>query len=405
MSDCNEDAPPAKKSRLSAPEDKKPVVEAEAEVPASILYGTGLLDLPDSLILLTFSYLPLPYDRFGVGGSCRRLRKINCDYSLWEEVNLASAKHMPMPLRSLKRCVGYLCDRTRSLSIRGFLKTRFRDRINVSHSLFETISQKCPRLERLTLTECRVDRTALPNEYLPSSLTDLSLAQSEFVNAPSKDSWFGSIHVRLSHLKTLDLSGCQWMSNHCLMALCKIEQLESLSLQGCFRIGEAFAYTALSCRFGFRKLKHVDLRDTNSGQNELNSFGRLPELVSMKLGRTAAEAEVEQPDQCESDGVISDRELQNLMNAGVSDHLKELTITHCPGVTNRISTMLATRLMLNKLDVQGTKFRLSGANTITKRRPDCQIVLDPLPLEEGEEEAPVIMPDSGNQIIIIQQQH
>ena len=50
----------------------------------------------------------------------------------------------------------------------------------------------------------------------------------------------------------LDLRESPWVTNHSLMAICKLEELREVDLRGCFRIGECFAYTALACRFGFR---------------------------------------------------------------------------------------------------------------------------------------------------------
>ena len=55
------------------------------------------------------------------------------------------------------------------------------------------------------------------------------------------------IHIMfklLFHLTTR----CGWVKNHCLMALCKLEHLRELSLRGCHRVGECFAYTALATR-------------------------------------------------------------------------------------------------------------------------------------------------------------
>ena len=70
-------------------------------------------------------------------------------------------------------------------------------------------------------------------------------------------------------LKSVDLTGSGWLSNHSLMALCKCEELTELNLNGCWRIGECFAYSALACRFGFRKLKKADLTDTKVTNSEV----------------------------------------------------------------------------------------------------------------------------------------
>ena len=69
----------------------------------------------------------------------------------------------------------------------------------------------------------------------------------------------------LGHLnktfQVLDLMDSPWVTNHSLMAICKIEELRELDLRGCFRMGECFAYTALACRFGFRYFKSKFAKD------------------------------------------------------------------------------------------------------------------------------------------------
>ena len=64
------------------------------------------------------------------------------------------------------------------------------------------------------------------------------------------------------------------LSHYSLMAICKLEQLTSLSLRGCHNIGDCFAYTALATRFGFGRIAKFDLRDTDITDTELACFGR-----------------------------------------------------------------------------------------------------------------------------------
>ena len=64
------------------------------------------------------------------------------------------------------------------------------------------------------------------------------------------------------------------LSHYSLMAICKLEQLTSLSLRGCHNIGDCFAYTALATRFGFGRIVKFDLRDTDITDTELACFGR-----------------------------------------------------------------------------------------------------------------------------------
>ena len=79
----------------------------------------------------------------------------------------------------------------------------------------------------------------------------------------------------------------------------------------------------------------------------------------------------------------------------------DLTITHCPGVTNRITTRLAELLPLRRLDVRGTKIASRGEAVIKRKRPNCEVISDPIPLAEGEEQDPVQLDLLGNDRIFI----
>ena len=85
-------------------------------------------------------------------------------------------------------------------------------------------------------------------------------------------SYFKSISLHLPLLETLNLQNCGWVKNHCLMAICKLENLKTLNLRGCFRIGECFAYTALALKFGFNSIEKFDLRDTDMSDMSLACF-------------------------------------------------------------------------------------------------------------------------------------
>ena len=120
---------------------------------------------------------------------------------------------------------------------------------------------------------------------MPTSLTVLSITNSEVVNMPAKQSYFFGLDERVPRLEKLDLSYSNWLTNHSIQSLCKCPQLKEVIFRGCSRIGEVLAYTALATRFGFRNVCKMDLRDTSIGDHELSCFGKLPKVNTLlKVG-------------------------------------------------------------------------------------------------------------------------
>ena len=153
-----------------------------------------------------------------------------------------------------QRCVKLLHDRTESLTVSGYLRTKGQV-ANLSASLITDIAESCPNLKTLHIQDCYYNAKDINLEIFPQSVENLSLQNCEAINLPSDRSYFKNISTSLPKLKSLNLNGCGWVKNHCLMAICKAENLEELSVVGCFRIGECFAYTALATRFGFTALR------------------------------------------------------------------------------------------------------------------------------------------------------
>ena len=285
-----------------------------------------------------------------------------------------------------RKLLPFLGHRTKSLALQGFLQKGL-TKESLSPSQLEAVAKRCPDLEEIVLDKCYVDAKKVQINNLPKSITKLRIVNSEFVGISSKESYFTGIHEHLERLEVLELVGCGWVSNHSIMAICKCTELKELSLRGCFRIGECFAYTALACRFGFRNLRRADLRDTRIGNSEVPCFGRLPEISSLYLGRTAEDTPptpsasgdnvpVNPP---EGDGMITDRGLLSLCSYSEDPHvskLSDLTVTRMPGVTDDIMRKLATSLPLRRLDVRKTSVTSKGADSVRAFRPACKVILD-----------------------------
>lgn len=93
---------------------------------------------------------------------------------------------------------------------------------------------------------------------------------------------FTNIFDHMPHLQEFRLEYCNFFESNDLMPLSKVKDLKILSLRGCKRFRNCVPYISLSCRFGFKNLEVLDLRETNISDSEvqcLNSLKTLKELL------------------------------------------------------------------------------------------------------------------------------
>ena len=196
----------------------------------------------------------------------------------------------------------------------------------------------------------------------------------------------------------MDLSNCGWLSNHSLMSIAKLPELTELSLCGCFRMGDVFAYTALATKCGFKKLEDLDMRGTNIGDTEWSCFGRLPRIKRFLAGKVLPPEE-ERREKREKEGKVKEQEQQQgdsgldegLTDRGVSSlvmlvqqghggHpclLEELVLTKT-GVTNGVMASVGRGFpALRLVDARGTRVTEAGACDLKKARPECRVLFDP----------------------------
>ena len=229
-----------------------------------------LLQFSDDVLLLILKNLKSP-DLWALSQSCRRLKALCFTESLWIVVDLSNH---PMDLSETKKCLDYLNNKTKTLTLEGYLKT-IGQYVNISKDLLSDISQNCENLTTLKLNNFFYHGERIKFRMFPKQLKHLSLAGSVVVNLPGNDEiYFKKIHISLPKLEILDLSGCGWVSNHSLMGICKLEHLKELNLKGCSKIGEFYGATALTLRFGFKCIEKIDLVDTEIWIPELGSLGR-----------------------------------------------------------------------------------------------------------------------------------
>ena len=242
---------------------------AAAEASPSPSQSTLLLHLSDDVMLQILQNLS-SMDLITLALTCKRFQSLCLNTeSLWRHPDFSNH---PMDLRSIKKWFKFLNSRTETLALEGFLKTSRGQVVNISQALLGDICTTCDKLKELKLSNVYYHGDSITFQHFPKTLTHLSFEGCEVDNLPTDISYFKSISLHLPLLETLNLQNCGWVKNHCLMAICKLENLKILNLRGCFRIGECFAYTALALKFGFNSIEKFDLRDTDMSDMSLACF-------------------------------------------------------------------------------------------------------------------------------------
>ena len=331
------------------------------------------------MILLHLNHV----DLFHFALTSAQLNRVASDPMLWNNVDTRHAK--PMPIREFKQLIKYCHANTKAIIVQGTLKKSIGQRIELKNTLtphlLSSIIKQCPNLEEFALEDVYLDVSKISLDMLPAAnLTSLSLAGSELVNMNEKESWLKDMNVKMPHLKKINFRNCGWLSNHSIMALGKNQKLEELNLRGCFRMGECYAYTALACRFGFRSLKKLDLRDTLCSNVEVPSFTRLPEMQQILFGWTTSreEARAAVP-HSEGSGEITDDAVRStciLGNTASSSKVETMSLANTD-VSDRFITRLATFMPhLKWLDVRGTGVTKAGAEAVRGIRADCEVLVE-----------------------------
>ncbi|XP_040577032.1 uncharacterized protein [Lepeophtheirus salmonis] len=353
MSDRSE-SPPRKKVRRS--EEENPLKDKED------LFSK----ICDDIVLRICSHLDM-MSLLNLCETCQRLSRICGDKSLW--IHPDSGPYSPSLLH-LRKIVGrFLNWKTSSLRIKGLLKNKSQ---SLSRALLELMSSRAPNLRSLTLDHHLIDANKIKITDFPdgfSKLAELRLRDSSVINALDKESYFKEMHLKFPALKVLDLACSTWVPNHSLLAICKLENLEELSLNGCYRIGECFVYTALATRFGFRNLRIIDLRGTFVGNPEMQCFGRLPQITKAYFGNIITS----RPSLSEGDGKIEDRGIASLIDVESPSSLTHLSLQKT-GLTDKMLQILAKKLPLVFLDVRDTNVTNEGIENFLTIKPQCKLL-------------------------------
>lgn len=147
--------------------------------------------------------------------------------------------------------------------------------------ILRKLKRKCSNLTSLALEYCNLDYRTTSLSHFPPGLKKLSLKGTRCFNLPLNTSFLGKIQDKLPALEYLDISECEWFEPASLMSLSKLPALEVLYMKECKRLTECVAYASLATRYGFQKLKVLDVRGSMVADSEVSAFGWLPVLEEL----------------------------------------------------------------------------------------------------------------------------
>ncbi|PNJ14574.1 F-box/LRR-repeat protein 12 isoform X1 [Pongo pygmaeus] len=188
-----------------------------------------LVELPDSVLLEIFSYLPVR-DRIRISRVCHRWKRLVDDRWLWRHVDLTLYTMRPKVMWHLLR--RYMASRLHSLRMGGYLFSGSQAP-QLSPALLRALGQKCPNLKRLCLHVA--DLSMVPITSLPSTLRTLELHSCEISMA-----W---LHKQqdptvLPLLECIVLDRVPAFRDEHLQGLTRFRALRSLVLGGTYRVTE-----------------------------------------------------------------------------------------------------------------------------------------------------------------------
>ncbi|XP_046982809.1 uncharacterized protein LOC124552538 isoform X2 [Schistocerca americana] len=274
-------------------------------------YGPSLTDLSDELLLVVLRSLP-PRDVRSLGQVSSRFVNVVADHTLWVSPDFRHQRGLSCD-QFCEQYLPFLGPWTTSVATRGPLLSpepaRLLPRVGdyLSAEFVARLEARCPNLKALVLRDHRIDAREVCPGTLPRRLERLSFRRCGLVGTQPGDSYFSGFHTALAHLQELELNRCPWFYSHSLMALSKCAHLKVLRITQCPGIVDSLPYISLSCRFGFKSLEVLDLRQTPVGDPEVMCFSQLQRLEELLLERPGAVASAVADSSDSSDG--SDAEL------------------------------------------------------------------------------------------------
>lgn len=189
----------------------------------------------------------------------------------------------------LKR-LKYLTVSTKLLKIKGNAKREDMDKRPLKNrqtfkEIVIRIAQRAPFLEHLHFDKIWFDWTHnFTITKFPANLRSLSFSScvlpKDRTRAPKT---FTNIYDHMPNLEVIQLEYCNFFAPNDLMPLSKCVKLKFLSLKGCKKFRNCVPYISLSCRFGFKNLEVLDLRETNISDSEVQCLNALKNLRELYL--------------------------------------------------------------------------------------------------------------------------
>lgn len=186
-------------------------------------------DLPDSVLLEIFSYLPVR-DRIRISRVCHRWKRLVDDRWLWRHVDLTLYTMRPKVMWHLLR--RYMASRLHSLRMGGYLFSGSQAP-QLSPALMRALGQKCPNLKRLCLHVANL--SMVPITSLPCTLRTLELHSCEISMAWLLKEQDPTV---LPLLECIVLDRVPAFRDEHLQGLTRFRALRSLVLGGTYRVTE-----------------------------------------------------------------------------------------------------------------------------------------------------------------------
>ncbi|XP_055906653.1 uncharacterized protein LOC129941911 [Eupeodes corollae] len=237
----------------------------------------------DEVLFEIFKHLNTP-SIYALKKTCRRFWGIVQDHRLWRDIDtLAHRKTVD----SLREILERAHKKTNSIKISGFLGEAGQER-DINHEnekqcLLKLVIPKCENLTDLELQSVFIDFSAIQIQDFPKDLRRL-VFRDVYVRWPDNaPTVFQKLDKSLLWLEELRVESCTWFHPYDIMLFSKCPSLKFLSLRGCQNLSDFVPYGSMASRFGFKKLEHLDVRDTPITDSDLQCFNAVLTLKELLL--------------------------------------------------------------------------------------------------------------------------
>lgn len=216
--------------------------------------------------------------------TCRRFCDIVQDHRLWRDINTLEQRKTA---DSLKSVLEQAHKNTNSIKIKGYLGKADEepeiDLKNVKQCILKHVIPKCENLTDLELQSVFVDFEAVKIQDFPKDIKRL-VFRDVYVRWPDNaPTVFQKMDKCLLCLEELRVESCTWFHPYDIMLFSKCPSLKLLSLRGCQNLLDFVPYGSMASRFGFKKLEHLDVRDTPITDSDLQCFNAVLTLKELLL--------------------------------------------------------------------------------------------------------------------------